>query len=46
MCNSHLQRMLGHRSAALRLDACAGLFDEDLDAASARMDDLIAEESG
>lgn len=44
MCNSHLQRMFGHKSAALTLDTCADLFNEDLDAASARTDELIAEE--
>lgn len=41
-----IQRMLGHKSAALTLDTYADLFDEDLDAVAARMDDLISEEFG
>jgi hypothetical protein len=33
-----VQRMLGHASAALTLDRCADLFDDDLDAVADRLD--------
>jgi integrase len=33
-----VQRMLGHASAAMTLDAYAGLFEDDLDAVAARLD--------
>lgn len=36
-----VQRMLGHASAKITLDTYAGLFDQDLDAVSDRMDALI-----
>ena len=35
-----VQRMLGHASAAMTLDLCADLFDDDLEAAAARLDVL------
>jgi integrase len=34
-----VQRMLGHASAAMTLDTYADLFDDDLDAVSAALDD-------
>jgi integrase len=33
-----VQRMLGHASAAMTLDVCSGLFDDDLDGVAARLD--------
>jgi hypothetical protein len=33
-----VQRMLGHKSAAMTLDVYSGLFDEDLDAVAERLD--------
>jgi integrase len=33
-----VQRMLGHKSAAMTLDVYSGLFDDDLDAVAARLD--------
>ena len=33
-----VQRMLGHKSAAMTLDVYSGLFDDDLDALAERMD--------
>lgn len=36
-----VQRMLGHASAKITLDTYAGLFDQDLDAVSDRMDAMI-----
>lgn len=33
-----VQRMLGHASAAMTLDTCADLFDDDLDAVSDALD--------
>ena len=36
-----VQRMLGHKSAALTLDTYADLFDSDLDEVASRIDDLI-----
>jgi hypothetical protein len=33
-----VQRMLGHASAAMTLDVCTGLFDDDLGALAERMD--------
>lgn len=36
-----VQRMLGHASAKITLDTYAGLFDQDLDAVSDRMDSMI-----
>lgn len=38
----HVQRMLGHQSAAMTLDTYAGLFDSDLDALTDRLDAAIA----
>ena len=35
-----VQRMLGHKSAAMTLDTYADLFDDDLDALAQRMDSL------
>jgi integrase len=34
-----LQRMLGHASAAMTLDVYADLFDDDLDAVAAALND-------
>jgi integrase len=36
-----VQRLLGHASAAMTLDVYAGLFDDDLDAVAARLDDAL-----
>lgn len=36
-----VQRLLGHASAAMTLDVYAGLFDDDLDAVAARLDDRV-----
>lgn len=36
-----VQRMLGHASAAMTLDRYADLFDDDLDAVAARLDDAV-----
>jgi hypothetical protein len=36
-----VQRMLGHASAKITLDLYSGLFDQDLDDVSRRMDALI-----
>jgi integrase len=33
-----VQRLLGHASAAMNLDTCADLFEDDLDVVSERMD--------
>lgn len=41
-----VQRMLGHKSAAMTLDTYADLFDNDLDEVAARMDELIKSETG
>lgn len=40
-----VQRMLGHASAAMTLDVYADLFDDDLEAVSARLDQAIANRS-
>ena len=37
-----LQRMLGHKSAAMTLDTYADLFDDDLDSVAAAMDAAAA----
>lgn len=37
----HVQRMLGHKDAAMTLNVCASLFEDDLDAVSDRLDDAI-----
>jgi integrase len=37
-----VQRMLGHKSAAMTLDVYSGLFDDDLDALAERMDAAAA----
>ena len=37
-----VQRMLGHASAAITLDECADLFDDDLNAVSDRLDKAFA----
>lgn len=39
-----VQRMLGHASAAVTLDVYSDLFDNDLDAVSAALDRMIAQE--
>ncbi|MAP63791.1 MAG: integrase [Microbacterium sp.] len=39
-----LQRMLGHASAAVTLDVYGDLFDDDLDAVAASMDDARAKQ--
>ena len=36
-----VQRLLGHASAAMTLDVYSGLFDDDLDAVAARLDDSL-----
>ena len=36
-----LQRMLGHKSAAMTLDVYADLFDEDLLGVSTRVDERV-----
>jgi integrase len=36
-----VQRMLGHKSAAMTLDVYSGLFDDDLDALAERMDQRL-----
>lgn len=36
-----VQRMLGHASAAMTLDTYADLFDDDLDAVAARLNDAM-----
>lgn len=41
-----VQRMLGHKSAAMTLDTYADLFDEDLDIVAARLDEARAAELG
>lgn len=41
-----IQRMLGHKSAAMTLDIYSDLFDDDLDEVAVRMDQLIADEKG
>ncbi|MFG1651767.1 hypothetical protein ACGFIE_17750 [Micromonospora sp. NPDC049275] len=33
-----VQRMLGHASAAMTLDVCTDLFEDDLDEAAGRLD--------
>jgi integrase len=40
-----IQRMLGHASAAMTLDLYADLFDDDLDAVAARLDDARSREN-
>jgi integrase len=37
----HVQRMLGHKDAAMTLNVYASLFETDLDAVSDRLDDAI-----
>lgn len=37
-----VQRMLGHKSAAMTLDIYADLFDDDLDAVAARLNDRVS----
>ena len=37
-----LQKMLGHKSAAMTLDVYADLFDDDLDAVARRLDEAAA----
>ncbi|WP_197701252.1 tyrosine-type recombinase/integrase [Micromonospora coriariae] len=37
-----VQRMLGHASASMTLDAYAGLFGDDLDAVANRLDEAVA----
>jgi integrase len=34
-----VQRMLGHSSAAVTLDVCADLFEDDLDAVASALDE-------
>jgi integrase len=38
----HVQRMLGHASAAMTLDVYSGLFDDDLDAVADRLGEAAA----
>ncbi len=38
-----VQRLLGHKSAAMTLDVYSGLFDDDLDAVGKRMDEGLAD---
>jgi site-specific recombinase XerC len=38
-----VQRMLGHASAAMTLDVYADLFDADLDALAARLDESVSD---
>jgi integrase len=38
----HVQRMLGHKDAAMTLNVYAGLFEDDLDALTDRQDEAIA----
>ena len=40
-----VQRMLGHASAAMTLDVYADLFDDDLDAVAARLDEAAVAQS-
>lgn len=40
-----VQRMLGHTSAAMTLDTYADLFDDDLDAVAARLNDAMVDPS-
>lgn len=40
-----LQKMLGHKSAAMTLDTYADLFDDDLDDVARRLDDVAAKSS-
>lgn len=40
-----VQRQLGHASAAMTLDVYADLFDDDLDALSEAMSDLLLREN-
>ena len=40
-----VQRQLGHASEAMTLDVYANLFDDDLDALSAAMPDLLLREN-
>lgn len=40
-----VQRMLGHAPAAMTLDICADLFDDDLEALGEKLDEAIARAS-
>jgi integrase len=40
---NHVQRMLGHQSAAMTLDVHASLFEDDMDALSDRLDAAISQ---
>jgi integrase len=40
-----LQRMLGHKSAAMTLDTYADLFEDDLSAVADRLDDRVLAEA-
>ncbi len=39
----HVQRMLGHKDAAMTLNVYASLFDDDLDTVSDRLDAAISQ---
>jgi integrase len=41
-----LQRMLGHKSAAMTLDTYADLFDDDLGSVADRLNERVLAESG
>ncbi|GAA4152407.1 tyrosine-type recombinase/integrase [Leifsonia shinshuensis] len=41
-----LQRMLGHKSAAMTLDTYADLFEDDLAAVADRLNERVLSESG
>ena len=36
-----VQKMLGHKSAAMTLDVYADLFDDDLNAVAAKLDSVV-----
>jgi len=38
----HVQRMLGHKDAAMTLNVYASLFEDDLDDVSARLDEALS----
>lgn len=40
-----LQRMLGHKSAAMTLDTYADLFEDDLGSVAERLNDRVLDES-
>jgi len=38
----HVQRMLGHKDAAMTLNVYASLFEDDLDDVAARLDEALS----